>query len=204
MKLFCRNIVIKDGTAEMSGGWKLKDTEILDLYFQRDQRALAETQKAYGNYCYSIAWRILNDKEDAEECVNDTWLKAWNAIPPSRPMRLSLFLGTITRNLSLDRWKGKKAMKRGRGETQVALEELSECIPNNDCTEDAVEAAELERLLTVLLTNGSFPVIRRAGKLGTGVLGYRLVVHHFFEVACLRGFFLVLFLAASGKLSYSL
>ncbi len=151
MKLFCRNIVIKDGTAEMSGGWKLKDTEILDLYFQRDQQALAETQKAYGNYCYSIAWRILNDKEDAEECVNDTWLKAWNAIPPSRPMKLSLFLGTITRNLSLDRWKGKKAMKRGRGETQVALEELSECIPNNDCTEDAVEAAELERLLNSFL-----------------------------------------------------
>ena len=93
----------------------------------------------------------LFSEEDAEECVNDTWLKAWNAIPPSRPMRLSLFLGTITRNLSLDRWKGKKAMKRGRGETQVALEELSECIPNNDCTEDAVEAAELERLLNSFL-----------------------------------------------------
>lgn len=129
----------------------MKDTEILDLYFQRDQRALAETQKSYGNYCYSIAWRILYDREDAEECVNDTWLKAWNAIPPSRPGRLSLFLGTITRNLSLDRWKGKRAMKRGQGETQVALEELEECIPNNDSTEDAVEAADLERMLNVFL-----------------------------------------------------
>ena len=73
----------------------MKDTEILDLYWARDEQAVSETQKAYGNYCYSIAWHILYDKEDADECVNDTWLKAWNTIPPTRPGRLGLFLGNM-------------------------------------------------------------------------------------------------------------
>ena len=73
----------------------MEDTEILDLYWKRDERAIAETQNAYGSYCHSIAWRILYDREDADECVNDTWLRAWNAIPPGRPGRLALFLGTI-------------------------------------------------------------------------------------------------------------
>lgn len=129
----------------------MKDAEILDLYWERDEQALAETQKAYGSYCYSIAWHILFDREDADECVNDTWLRAWNAIPPARPGKLSLFLGTITRNLSLDRWKGRKAMKRGQGEMTLALDELAECIPDSRSTEDAVETAELERLLNVFL-----------------------------------------------------
>ena len=85
----------------------MRDTEILDLYWAREERAISETQLSYGSYCYSIAWRILYDREDSDECVNDTWLRAWNAIPPKRPNRLAIFLGTITRNLSLDRWKGR-------------------------------------------------------------------------------------------------
>ena len=76
----------------------MKDTQILDLYWARDERAIAETQKSYGRYCYSIAFHILEDREDADECTNDTWLRAWNAIPPGRPGRLALFLGTITRD----------------------------------------------------------------------------------------------------------
>ena len=129
----------------------LKDTEILDLYWDRKEEAIVETQKAYGGYCYSIAWHILYDKEDSDECVNDTWLRAWNAIPPNRPTRLGLFLGAITRNLSLDRWKGKHTMKRGNGEMILALDELAECLPDVRNTEDIVEAAELERLINHFL-----------------------------------------------------
>ena len=129
----------------------MKDEEILDLYWARKEQAIAETQKVYGSYCYSIAWHILYDREDSDECVNDTWLRAWNAIPPQRPGKLALFLGTITRNLSLDRWKGKHAMKRGNGEMLLALDELGECIPDRHDTEEAIEAAELERLLNIFL-----------------------------------------------------
>lgn len=129
----------------------MRDEGILDLYWNREERAIAETQKAYGGYCYSIAWHILFNREDSDECVNDTWLRAWNAIPPKRPSRLGVFLGTVTRNLSLDRWKEKHAMKRGNGEMMLALDELAECVPDVRGTEDLVEAAELERLLNEFL-----------------------------------------------------
>lgn len=129
----------------------MRDTEILDLYWAREERAISETQSVYGKYCYSIAWNILYSKEDSDECVNDTWLRAWNAIPPKRPNRLALFLGTITRNLSLDRWKEKHAMKRGNGDMMLALDELAECVPDRHNTEDVVEAAELERLINDFL-----------------------------------------------------
>ncbi len=129
----------------------MKDAEILDLYWARDERAIAETQGAYGNYCHSIAWNILHDREDAAECVNDTWLRAWNAIPPGRPERFALFLGAVTRNLSLDRWKERHTMKRGGGKMTVVLDELAECIPDVRSTEEEVEAAELERLINAFL-----------------------------------------------------
>lgn len=129
----------------------MKDTEILDLYWGRNEQAITETEKVYGKYCYSIAWRILYDREDSDECVNDTWLRAWNAIPPNRPGRLAVFLGTITRNLSLDRWKERRTLKRGKGEMTVSLDELAECIPDVNSTESAVEAAELERLMNAFL-----------------------------------------------------
>lgn len=129
----------------------MRDTEILDLYWERDERAIEETQKSYNNYCYSIAFHILHTKEDSEECVNDTWLRAWKSIPPSRPNHLSLFLGTITRNLSFDKWKHKNALKRGNGEVEAALEELEECVPSARTTEDAVEEAELQRMLNRFL-----------------------------------------------------
>lgn len=129
----------------------MKDAEILELYWDREEQAIYETQKAYGSYCYSIAWNILYSREDSDECVNDTWLRAWNAIPPKRPGRLSLFLGTITRNLSLDRWKEKHAMKRGNGEMELALDELAECVPGANDTQAAVEAAELEGMLNAFL-----------------------------------------------------
>ena len=129
----------------------MKDTEIIDLYWERDERAIAESEKSYGKYCYAIAVNILHDKEDSDECVNDTWFRAWNAIPPKRPDKLSLFLGTITRNLSFDKWKHKNAMKRGNGEMELALDELVECVPAVHSTEEAVEAAELQRLINCFL-----------------------------------------------------
>ncbi len=129
----------------------MRDAEILDLYWARDERAIAETQSAYGSYCYSIAWHILYDREDSDECVNDTWFRAWNAIPPGRPGRFSLFLGAITRNLSLDRWKERRAMKRGGGEMTMALDELAECVPDTHNTEETVVAAELEGLVNAFL-----------------------------------------------------
>lgn len=129
----------------------MQDSQILDLYWDRNEQAITETQRSYGSYCHSIAFHILYDHDDADECVNDTWLRAWNAIPPQRPGKLALFLGTITRNLSLDRWKGKHAMKRGSGEMTLALDELAECVPDRNSTEDAVVAAELERLLNEFL-----------------------------------------------------
>ena len=129
----------------------MRDTEILDLYWARSEAAITETQKSYGNYCFSIAFHILHAKEDSEECVNDTWLRAWNAIPPSRPARLELFLGTITRNLSFDRWKQKNAKKRGNGEMETALDELEECIPDRNRTEEIVEERELQRYINQFL-----------------------------------------------------
>ena len=108
----------------------MEDQQIVDLYWERDERAIAESDAKYGRYCTQIALNILDNAQDAEECVNDTYLRAWNAIPPSRPTKLGAFLGKITRNLSLDRYKAKKTAKRGNSLFLVSLDELSECIPD--------------------------------------------------------------------------
>lgn len=129
----------------------MKDTEIVDLYFQRDEAAITQSQLSYGNYCYSIAFHVLHTKEDSEECVNDTWMRAWNSIPPTRPQKLSIFLGTITRNLSFDRWKQKNAVKRGNGEMEATLDELAECVPDKNNTEEIVEERELQRHINAFL-----------------------------------------------------
>lgn len=129
----------------------MQDTAIIDLYFARNEQAIAETQAAYGSYCRSIAWNVLHDSEDADECVNDTWLRAWNSIPPTRPARLSVYLGTITRNLSLDRWKSKRTARRGNGEMTVVLDEIAEVVPDTSSVEDAVETARLEELINRFL-----------------------------------------------------
>ena len=107
----------------------MDDSKIIDLYFNRDEKAIEETSRKYGAYCYTVASNILSSHEDAEECVNDTWMRTWNSIPPQRPQVLKLFLLRITRNISLDRVKAVRAKKRGGGETELAIEELSECIP---------------------------------------------------------------------------
>ena len=94
----------------------MEDARIVELYWERDEAAIAESSAKYGGYCYQIAFRILALREDAEECVGDTWLRAWEAMPPSRPGRLDTFLGKITRNLSLDRFWARRAPQRGQGQ----------------------------------------------------------------------------------------
>lgn len=125
----------------------MEDSTIIDLYWARQEQALEETDRKYGSYCWTIAHNVLRNRQDTEECVNDTWLKAWNAMPPQRPAILSSFLGTITRNLSLDRYKASRTGKRGGGRVLVALEELEECIPGRGDVEQALADAELARTI---------------------------------------------------------
>ena len=121
----------------------MEDDTIIELYFQRDEAAISATQERYGAYCRTIARHIVGSPEDAEECVSDTWLRAWNAIPPQRPRKLSVFLGRITRNLSFDKYKAERAQKRGGGEIALVLEELDECVPSGSSAEQPVLDQEL-------------------------------------------------------------
>jgi len=122
----------------------MDDEKIIELYHQRNETAISATSLKYGNYCSSIASNILSCREDAEECVNDTWLHAWNAIPPHAPANFAHFLGKITRELSINRYKAKFAQKRGGGEYDLALEELGDF--TSASSNPVEEAAELELL----------------------------------------------------------
>ena len=122
----------------------MSDEEIIELYFQRDEAAVSATSDRYGPYCYSIAHRILHSAEDAWECVNDTWLRVWNCVPPQRPRCLRPFLAKITRNLAFDRFKRERAHKRGDGELQLALDELDECAAGASDVESEVLSAALK------------------------------------------------------------
>lgn len=129
----------------------MEDLEIVELYWNRNEDAIKETSKKYGNYCYSISYNILNNNEDAQECVNDTYLGAWNAIPPHHPNILSTFLGKITRRLSLNKWREKNAQKRGGGEVVLSFDELEECIGTNDYAKEELEAQELANKINTFL-----------------------------------------------------
>ena len=121
----------------------MEDGKILELYFQRDENAIKETSAKYGAYCYSIADNILHNKQDCEECVNDTWINAWNSIPPQRPVKFKLYLARITRNLSFNLFNSRNTKKRGGGEMHLILDELSECVAGRDNVENEYIAKEL-------------------------------------------------------------
>ena len=133
----------------------MEDNQIIDLYWARSQQAITESETKYGAYCRTVARNILSRPEDAEECVNDTWLRAWNSIPPQRPAVLQAFFGTLTRNLSLDRWRRERAEKRGGGSVELALEELEDCLAARERVEQAVEAEEITRLISNFLRRQS-------------------------------------------------
>lgn len=130
----------------------MEDSEIITLYWERNPDAISETATKYGSYCKSIARNILGSEEDAEECLNDTYLNAWNSMPPHRPNLLSAYLGKITRNLSFDKFRRHRAAKRGGGEMELVLEELSECIPGEENVWQKIEKQELVHAINGFLT----------------------------------------------------
>ena len=137
----------------------MEDEAIIALYFARDQRALAETGAKYGGFLLRLSQNILGARQDAEECVNDAYLRAWNAMPPERPAFLGTWLGRIVRNLSLDRWKRERAQKRGGGETEILLGELAECVPAPHGVEKSLEDREAAKALEDFLR--ALPADRR-------------------------------------------
>ena len=128
----------------------MEDTRIVALYWERSESAIAESERKYGKYCHCIAYNVLHDACDSEECVNDTWLQAWNSIPPSKPVKLSAFLGKITRNLALNRLEAARAKKRGEGHFPLILDELGECIPDTSATDMTQEIALRSAINTFL------------------------------------------------------
>ena len=127
----------------------MDDRQIIELYNERSETAISETADKYGKYCYYIAYHILYNEQDSEECVNDTYLRTWQAIPPQCPNKLSAFLGRITRNLALNRYRYYMKEKRGYGQTSLVLDELQECVPAARSTEPE-QVAEDMRLAEVL------------------------------------------------------
>lgn len=125
----------------------MEDEKIIDLLWRRCEAAIEQLDRKYGGYCFSIANRILNNRQDAEECVSDTYLAAWNRIPPTRPNNLAAFLGRITRNLSISRWRSRSAISRGGGEMDLALEELAGCVAGPWDVTRELEKKELERAI---------------------------------------------------------
>ena len=129
----------------------LEDQEIIQLFWNRSENAIIQTTEKYGKYCFTIAWNILYNREDSDECVNDTFLHAWNAIPPQKPGILKAFLGKITRNLALNRYESYHTLKRGAGQVSYCLEELAECIADTSDTESVVDRMALTECLNNFL-----------------------------------------------------
>lgn len=140
--------------------FSIEDSELIRLYQLRSERAIAESERKYRAYCLKIAVQVLGDVEDAEECVNDVWLKAWNGVPQEPPRNLRAYFARLTRGLAIDRWRRSHSEKRGAGALPLCLEELSECIPAAGSVEAAVERKELSLVLKRFL-NGLEPTRRQ-------------------------------------------
>ena len=134
----------------------MEDRQIVELYWQRDPAAIERSAQKYGAYCFSVAGNVLGSREDAEECVNDTWYCAWEAMPPHRPNVLRMFFAKIARRLAIDRLKAAGAQKRGGGELNAVLGELSESIAGEEDVEDALIAQELAQTIRSFV--GELPV----------------------------------------------
>lgn len=129
----------------------MEDKQIVELFLERNERAISESEKKYGRFCGSIASNILRDKEDVREVLNDTYLGAWNSIPPNTPEKLASFLGKITRNLCLNRVRSRNAAKRVKSEADIIFDEVSDFICSGNDVEDEIEAKELSVFITEFL-----------------------------------------------------
>ena len=142
----------------------MEDAAIVELYWDRDQRAITASDEKYGGLCRSLSHNILASREDAEECVNDTWHRAWDTMPPQRPSSLRAYLCRIVRNLSIDRWRAARSQKRGEGLGQLVLE-LEDCVPAGPSAEEAWEAREtaaaVDRWLDALAQTDRMLFVRR-------------------------------------------
>lgn len=129
----------------------MDDAKIVQLYWDRNEQAIHATARKYGNYCTSIARNILGSHEDAEECVSDTYMSAWNSMPPHRPSVLSAFLGKLTRNLSIKRYRYNTADKRGGGQATVVFDEIAELVSDTDSVEQELDRKELVKAIDSFL-----------------------------------------------------
>ncbi|MDE6519393.1 MAG: sigma-70 family RNA polymerase sigma factor [Ruminococcus sp.] len=143
----------------------MEDKDIVQLFWDRNEQAITETSSKYGHYCFSIARNILNNREDAEECVNDTYLNTWKSIPPHKPEMLSTFLGKIVRNLSFNKYKSVHSMKRGGYEISLILDELAEIVSDEESVEDNIIRNELlktiDNFISTLSAEKKYIFIRR-------------------------------------------
>lgn len=130
----------------------MEDSQIIDLYWQRSDRAIQESDRKYGSYVSAIARNICGNDQDSEECVSDTWFTAWNQMPPRRPGILSAFFGAITRNNAINRVRSLHRQKRCTGQMDLALEELQDCIAGSDDVEKTAQMRELMQAITVFVT----------------------------------------------------
>ena len=129
----------------------LTDESIIELYWNRDEKAISETDKKYGRYLYAIAYNIVHDDLDSEECLNDTYIGTWNQIPPTRPNIFQVFLAKITRNHAINKFKKSRASKRIPSELIVSLDELDDCLPASPSVEEELEAHRIAELLNTYL-----------------------------------------------------
>lgn len=129
----------------------MNDEDIIRLYWERDESAIIETSRKYGKYCFSISFNILSNAEDAEECVNDTYTKVWDSIPPNRPSKFPAFIGRIVRNLSLNRYKLNVAEKRGGKNIPILMEEIGEIVSDRPGPEEEILKQELMRDINAFL-----------------------------------------------------
>ncbi len=129
----------------------LSDEEIIDLYWKREERAISETDTKYGRYLFTIAYNIVHDRLDCEECLNDTYLGTWNSIPPHRPNIFQIFLARITRNIAVDKYRENTASKRIPSEMTVSLEELNECISYDPAVEEELLVKGISSVLNEYL-----------------------------------------------------
>lgn len=129
----------------------MRDEEIVELYWEREEAAIHETEKKYGHYLTKIAYNVLSDWEDSKESVNDTYLKAWNSMPPLRPSFLSGYLGKLTRQISIDIFRRRNSAKRGKSEYALSLSELEDCISDGNSTQQNVDLHMLSQSINEYL-----------------------------------------------------